>query len=201
VEGGGFLAGKIQNVAPAPAATTPAAPAQLVYDREYKIGDAGPAGGIVFYDKFNSSGGWRYMEAAPVSTEQTMEWGLYGTAVASTQTGIGSGKQNTAWIAEALQDRGEYGRAAESCELLEYSGCSDWFLPSKDELNLMYQNLKVKGLSGFKNDVYWSSSEDGKAYAWYQNFSNGQQGHGNGYPFTGGTVKNHPLRIRPVRTF
>lgn len=31
----------------------------------YAIGDTGPAGGIVFYDKGEVTDGWRYLEAAP----------------------------------------------------------------------------------------------------------------------------------------
>ncbi|GHT80490.1 hypothetical protein FACS189467_2750 [Bacteroidia bacterium] len=178
--------------------TLPALPSAT---KTYKVGDIGPAGGIVFYDKFNSAGGWRYLEVAPASTEQTMEWGLYNATLGSTQTGLGAGKQNTQRIAEKLHEKNEYGRAGEFCELLEYDGYDDWFLPSKDELNLVYQNLKVKGIGSFRGDVYWSSSEDGWAYAWYQNFSNGEQGHGGGYPFTNGTEKNRSLRVRAIRQF
>ena len=29
---------------------------------DYNIGDLGPAGGIVFYDKGNNKDGWRYIE-------------------------------------------------------------------------------------------------------------------------------------------
>ena len=34
-------------------------------EKEYTIGDTGPAGGIIFYDKGNKTDGWRYLEAAP----------------------------------------------------------------------------------------------------------------------------------------
>jgi len=38
----------------------------------YALCDTGPAGGYIFYDKGYYSSGWRYLEAAPVSTECIM---------------------------------------------------------------------------------------------------------------------------------
>jgi hypothetical protein len=35
----------------------------------FSVGEIGPAGGYVFYDKGNNNGGWRYLEAAPQSAE------------------------------------------------------------------------------------------------------------------------------------
>lgn len=40
----------------------------------YKVGDTGPAGGIVFYDKGDNSDGWQYLEAAPPEFEFTSNW-------------------------------------------------------------------------------------------------------------------------------
>jgi TolB-like protein len=54
-------------------------------------------------------------------------------------------------------------------------GFSDWRLPTRDELNLMYVNLKVRNLGGFANGIYWSSSEYNSNTAWDQGFSNGRQ--------------------------
>ena len=42
--------------------------------KAYKVGDAGPAGGIIFYDKGDNSDGWRYLEAAPVEFEFSANW-------------------------------------------------------------------------------------------------------------------------------
>ena len=42
--------------------------------RSYKVGDTGPARGIVFYDKGNNSDGWQYLEAAPPEFEFETNW-------------------------------------------------------------------------------------------------------------------------------
>jgi len=56
-------------------------------------------------------------------------------------------------------------------------GFSNWRLPTKDELNLMYVNLKARNLGGFDNNwhFYWSSSGNSNDTAWYQDFSDGDQ--------------------------
>jgi hypothetical protein len=153
----------------------------------YAVGDPGPGGGIVFYDKGNSGGGWRYLEAAPAGAEFKSEWGLDGTS-SGTNTGIGTGKRNTEIVA------GRGGAAAKKCTALTTGGYRDWFLPSKDELDLMYKNLKTRGLGGFSNSWYWSSSEGSGIYrAWSQSFSDGSQDY---YSF-----KSNTLSVRAVRAF
>jgi len=42
----------------------------------YALRDVGPAGGYIFYDKGSYSNGWRYLEAAPKSTEWTGKNGV-----------------------------------------------------------------------------------------------------------------------------
>jgi TolB-like protein len=147
------------------------APARQIYN----IGDTGPAGGIVFFDRGITRDGWRYLEAAPAEGEFTARWGAYGTDVANTMTGIGFGKRNTQIIVERLNALGETSRAAQICASLDINGYKDWFLPSKDELDLMYKNLKQKELGGFGNNWYWSSSQYGSSVAWSQRFSDGDQ--------------------------
>jgi hypothetical protein len=145
----------------------------------YKVGDRGPAGGIIFYDKGNSSGGWRYLEVAPIDTHAGIQWynGKF-IDIKGTDVGIGTGKENTAAIIVA-QGSGSY--AAMVCRSLSLGGFSDWFLPSKDELDLMYRNLKKQNLGGFSTNWYWSSSQYNDPYnsfAWYQWFSSGDQDYG-----------------------
>jgi hypothetical protein len=44
-------------------------------EKVYKVGDFGPGGGWIFYDKGKISNGWRYLEAAPVDMEFAgIEW-------------------------------------------------------------------------------------------------------------------------------
>jgi hypothetical protein len=91
-----------------------------------------------------------------------------------------------------LDSNSETGRAAQLGNDLIVDGYSDWFLPSKDELNLMYTNLKVTGFGGFTEYYYWSSSEPNASTAWVQVFSDGHQG---------SRGKSNGERVRAVRAF
>ena len=127
----------------------------------YRVGGEGPAGGIIFYDKGNNSGGWRYLEAAPKEAEFRAPWSVRNTRINNTRTEIGSGRQNTQLIAETFsQTAGEWDTAAQLADELEINGYDDWFLPSRDELDLMYGNLKRRNLGDFMNEWYWSSTQN-----------------------------------------
>ena len=77
--------------------------------------------------------------------------------------------------------------AKKACEALG----NGWRLPTKDELNILYQNKdKIGGFAG--SYYYWSSTEDGYGVAWIQNFSNGGQDY-NG--------KSVPVSVRAVKAF
>ena len=179
---GDVLAAYIRNATgTAPAqASAPSAPAA----RTYRVGDTGPAGGLIFFDKGNNSGGWRYLEAAPVEKEFQASWKVRSGSVLDmireTQSSIGSGKQNTQLIVEKLkQSGGEWNSAAIKTIELEINGFSDWFLPSSGELDLMYGNLKRRDIGDFSDGVYWSSTEyiQGPDLGWgviAQNFTNSQ---------------------------
>lgn len=142
-------------------------------------------GGIVFYIDGNGSG--------LVCTESDQiteaEWGCYGTFIGGTDTGIGTGDFNTATIVAGCS---QSGIAAMICSDLVLNGYSDWFLPSKDELNLMYYNLKLNGIGGFAAAYYWSSSEYSSYGAWVRFFANGDQG---------ANYKDSTYYVRAVRAF
>jgi hypothetical protein len=159
--------------------------------KTYSLGDSGPADGIIFYDKKEYTNGWRYLEAAPAGTEFNAEWGSY-TYVTGTEIVVGSGKQNTELIVAVLK---ENGKAAQLCANLNVNGHKDWFLPSMEELDLIYKNLKMMGLGSFKDDWYWSSSASdyGSIAAWAQRFSDGSR---NDY-----NHKGNAFLVRAVRAF
>jgi len=171
---------------PAPAAQPTPTPA-VSTGQTYKIGNKGPAGGIIFYDKGSFSNGWRYMEASPVNLGN-VQWGLDNVDV-STKTGIGEGKQNTELIIAELNKKGETGRAAQLCRAYTLNRYNDWFLPSKDELNELY---KQRSHLGITSGNFWSSSQVNRNFAWLQGFVSGGQ---HDY------AKDNSRNVRAVRAF
>lgn len=109
--------------------------------------------------------------AAPSDQSANATWynGTY-VATGATGTSLGTGITNTANII-AVQNTGSY--AATLCHSLTLGGYTDWYLPSKDELNLLYQSRAAIG--GFSTVGYWSSSEADINDAWSQNFNSGSQ--------------------------
>ena len=81
--------------------------------------------------------------------------------------------------------------AFKQCHNYHGGGYDDWYLPTKDELNLIYQNLRKTGkISG--NDWYWSSSQYGYTNAWSQRFNDGSQNTSD---------ENRDYCVRAVRAF
>jgi hypothetical protein len=123
-------------------------------------------GGIVFYiDATNKHG--LIAALTNQTSSENIEWGCVGTYISGTGTAIGDGQNNTTAIVKGCSTSGI---AAHICDQLELNGYNDWFLPSKDELNLMYLNLHAKGLGSFSNFLYWSSSQIDSDNVWGQNF-------------------------------
>jgi hypothetical protein len=166
------------------------------------VGDIGPGGGVVFYVSDTTinlvsgiSAGGKYLEAAPSDTSSLSAWcndttNLITLAGSAFSSAIGSGALNT-----LIMTTGSANGATPACtsgagfDAANYSnaGLSDWFLPSKDELNLMYTNLKTHNpsLGNFSEIAYWSSSEVGATckvgrmcsnFVWAQVFATGGQG-------------------------
>jgi hypothetical protein len=154
-------------------------------------------GGIVAY--IFKQGDVRYIEgevhgiiAAPSDLNLTYSWSRNTSDeyIGETSTQIGYGEINTYIIVNYLGD-GEY--AAKKCYDLDLNGYSDWYLPSKGELNILCANQNLIG--GFKvgqRCSYWSSSEFNFIQAWYQGFCscNSEK-----------LTKIQSLYVRPIRNF
>ncbi len=163
----------------------------------YAIGDTGPSGvGIVFYI---TDGGLHGLEVAPSDQRASQVWIEGGstqtTSNGNTGTAIGTGLANSNAI---IAQTGHTGSAAQVCRSYNGGGLTDWFLPSKDELDAIWDNLvddgagANSGVGGFADDYYWSSSESNSADAWLQHFGNGYQGN---------PSKVDGRRVRAVRAF
>ena len=175
--------------------------------KDYKVGDTGPAGGFIFYDKGNSQGGWRYLEAAPEETEKAL--GFWVTPytqngsnreLLSQTTGraVGDGLKSTQALVEDFdKNGGGFITAARYCADLQINGFDDWFVPSIDELNWMYGNLFSQGLGGLTNDWYWSSTTVPNYYRTFaKNFSTNREA-----IFSEADQQRQSIKVRPVRQF
>ena len=135
----------------------------------YKVGEPGPAGGIIFYAPSEGFyvdgevGRFFYLEAAP----EDLPGGLYlwqsaENEIVSTGTAIGTGRRNTALI----DDHADETPAASACIELRTGDRPDWFLPSIDELSELrnqWYNAENPDVYNFNIEVgssrFWSSSQ------------------------------------------
>lgn len=116
------------------------------------------AGGIVFHlDETGEHG----LVAAPAD-QGSHPWGCQGTSI-PTSAALGEGPTNTATIVASC---GEANSAARTADDLMLNGYDDWFLPSRDELALVRQNLQSQGLGGLYGGLYWSSTAADASRAW-----------------------------------
>jgi len=147
------------------------------------IGDSYQGGKVAYIDGTGIHG-----LIAATADQVSSEWGCYGTAISGADgTAIGTGNQNTIDIMAGCATAGI---AARICGDLVEGGYSDWYLPSKDELNQLYINRTAIG--GFTTNAYWSSSEGYVYGAWEQDFNDGNQ-----YDYN----KSNTHDVRAVRAF
>jgi hypothetical protein len=97
-------------------------------------------------------------------------------------------------LVAAITDLGEMelNAAKTACDELILNGYSDWHLPTKDELNVLYVNLKQVGVGGFAAKNYWSSKGNLNNFAWHKDFFDGSQDN---------DPKDYTYYVRAVRAF
>ena len=108
--------------------------------------------------------------------------------------------ENGHGLVVVMEDLGrfQWEEAKRKCESYDGGGFTDWYLPSKEQLNLMYKNigqgnaLGLGNIGGFANNYYWSSTEADYDYAWDQGFNDGGQANAN---------KANYNYVRAVRAF
>ena len=178
------------------------------------VGDIGPAGGVVFFDAGGKKPWGRYLEAAPAISEvHGLPWKklsvndrqrpVYRDTAARTariarvmSKQIGMGSANTKAIVSTYR-KGSY--AARYAYDLVLNGFDDWFLPSADELDVMFNVLQTsrQPMDTFAPRFYWSSSEYDFNNAWTQSMRSGQQFDREKWLAS----PKDPLWVRPIRAF
>ena len=114
-------------------------------------------------------------------------------------------------LVAALEDLGamDWYDASSSAGAATYQGFSDWFSPSVEQLELMYNNIGNGGLEGnigsFVNDIYWSSTEQMQFSTQYPDGAPYESPAYNFVDFENGSISFHNNEeinyVRPIRSF
>ena len=153
-------------------------------------------GGIVAYILVSGDPGYNAdtthgLIAATSDQSTGIRWynGSY-TTTGATGTLIGTGLANTNTIITS-QGGTATSYAAGLARAHTGGGYTNWYLPSKGELNKLYLNRTAIG--GFANNYYWSSTEDDyNLLAWVQDFGSDSQFN---------SSKSNPFYVRAIRAF
>lgn len=154
----------------------------------YEIGANGPKGGIIGYKKDDYTNGWKYIEVATTDLVSE-EWGCMNTTVTNAQFNqIGTGLQNNYAIINKHNALNNYYLNPNICSNLNngtlasktaitsiLNNSEDWFIPSFNELQTIYNNLNGNNSANFENYKYWTSTEYGIQKAKTINLQTGEE--------------------------
>ena len=142
------------------------------------VGDTGPGGGKVFYIQNGTKlGAWKYLEVAPSTwngeNEPAVPWCPATVSNLGTATLAGTGSANTQKIVSQCSDaNSDFSVAAKIASNYRGGGKTDWFLPSKDELSLLFENRTLLG-KVLNAAPYWSSSQASSLTSWSLDLTTG----------------------------
>lgn len=161
----------------------------------YEIGDTGPGGGYIYHIDDTNPIDPKYYEVALYDQSTGNIWSNISLNIGTTNTEIGYGNANTDDI---IAQSNHTTSAAQICRDATINDINDWYLPSKDELNKVWENIVASGdinggVGGFSESLYWTSSEESANFAYTQSFENGTSSN-NSKGFSS-------PRIRAVRDF
>ena len=153
------------------------------------------SGGNMFGNVFSVDGTGLHGLIADAWGFGVSDWGCTSTSIGTTGTAIGTGAANTTAIINdivnnACASPSMY--AAYAAEISRWYG-PDWYLPSKDEFDLLWTNRVAAGVDGAISTAFpfWSSSEYDNVKAWYFDGTN--------WLSTG--LKTDQYMVWPIRSF
>lgn len=174
---------------------------KALIESSYQVGDFAEGGIVVWVDETGEHG----LVCAKQDQGSEIQWApqrnktKYDKRVAgvnSTSTTIFGGKEKY-----RNNIRKYYARKLCKKLKLKESGnsYSDWYLPSRDELDKIYKNREIINNTALKNSgsaltegYYWSSTEEDKHNTWIQYFKTGKQSF---------YFKHYLYNVRAVRAF
>lgn len=155
-------------------------------------------GGVIFHLWKDNAGVEHGLIVALTDQSISQAWSnVTSAAIGTSAQSSWDGLSNSNSI---VGQAGHTSSAAKLCLDLVSGGQSDWYLPSIQELNMLWNNYytvtralsQISGATQLSNSVYWSSSEYSSNNAWYFTFYDG---------YTHGSSKVNTFCVRAVRAF
>ena len=157
-------------------------------------------GGVIFYLYSDEKGTQHGLIASVTDQCTSCLWGFYDVNVPDCASSWNGAKNTKAY----MDAGGVLSGAAGVCSIYEYAGFSDWYLPSIDELNLLFNSRYIinkvleedgdPSTNGVKQKYYWSSSQNSPSHAWYWNA-------GAGFADDGSKNNLPSPHVRAIRSF
>lgn len=160
-------------------------------------GDIDPENPVAFLNPVGNiaSQFWRITEveapSAPVTPGPKLEVGMKadgGIVFYVDETG----RRGLICAEEDFDEDMSFQEATEACENYSSGGKTDWRLPTLDELEVLYENLRKSGKTHFQNQWYWSAEKLDEHNMWSLDLLHGER-----FPHW---EEDHS-HVRAVRTF